>query len=148
MVRPGALPVCSWNTMHCLCHRMYHNVCKYSYLPWEYKLLKTVMVFFTQQWPRIQQSKPSNAWWMKQTREDNPLIYLTAHTCEQHNSQALGPRYLSLVLCQCSSLELRFSSRAFVQGCALMEDHCHRLQTEGTRLKISRQLSARSRNTI
>lgn len=76
-VRSGALPTCSRNTVH-FCHRIYHNICRCSYLPWDYKLLKTVMVCLTQRWPRIQQSKPSHVCWMKkQTWEDNNLIHLS-----------------------------------------------------------------------
>ena len=88
MVRPGALPVCFHNTMHCLCHRMYHNVCKYSYLPWYYKLLKTVIVLLPNS--DLGSSRVNLQMLAEWNREDNPLIYLTAHTCEQHNSQASG----------------------------------------------------------
>ena len=70
--------LCALVTLCTSCHRIYHNICRYSYLPWDYKLLKTVMVFLTQRWPRIQQSKPSNVCWMKkQTWEDNNLIHLS-----------------------------------------------------------------------
>ena len=70
--------LCALVTLCTSCHRIYHNICRYSYLPWDYKLLKTVMVFLTQRWPRVQQSKPSNVCWMKkQTWEDNNLIHLS-----------------------------------------------------------------------
>lgn len=45
--------LCAPVTLCTSCHRIYHNICKYSYLPWDYKLLKTVRVFFTQWWPKI-----------------------------------------------------------------------------------------------
>ena len=139
--------------MYFLCHRICENIPKYSYLPLYHKLLRIVMVFILSKGIYLQTSRGGTQVFLERIKQTPDLIYLNkkndkphlltlqettaASLSPTHTHSILEQRYLSLVFCQRLFLELQLSSPASVRGCALMEDRCHHLQTEGTQFKSS-----------